>query len=116
MEEVVDVASVEWRPVRPDVARGVYGKTLLTDGIKIVLTRVAPGGKFSMHRDDYGHLFFFISGQGVVWIGEKRSEVRSGLAVRVAAGKAHAYQNTGTEDLTLISVNVSRGGAVELNR
>jgi len=26
--------------------------------------------------------------------------------VRVAAGEAHAYENTGAEDLTLISINV----------
>ena len=106
MCETIDTASLEWQPVRPDVAREVYGKTLLADGVKIVLTRVAPGGRFLSHRDDYGHLFYFLSGQGVVSVGEKQFEVRPGLAVRVAAGEAHAYENTGPEEMTLISVNL----------
>ena len=106
MGELVDVASLDWQPVRPDVARGVYGKTLLADGTKVVLTRVAPGGRFSTHRDDYGHLFYFLSGHGLAWLGERRFEVGPGTIVRVAAGEAHAYENTGAEDLTLISINV----------
>ena len=106
MGEVVDVASLEWQPVRPDVADGVYGKTLLADGIKVVLTRVTPGGKFSVHRDDYGHLFYFLSGQGLVSVDERQFEVQPGLVVQVAAGEAHAYKNTGRGDLMLISINV----------
>lgn len=44
---------------------------------------------------------------------EKQFQVRPGLAVRVAAGEAHAYENTGPTDLTLISINLpcSTGGA-----
>lgn len=106
MGETIDTASLEWQPVRPDVADRVYGKTLLADGVKVVLTRVAPGGRFSPHRDDYGHLFYFLSGQGVVSVGEKQFEVWPGLAVRVAAGEAHAYENTGPEDLILFSINL----------
>jgi mannose-6-phosphate isomerase-like protein (cupin superfamily) len=106
MGEVVDVASLEWRTVRPDVADGVYAKTLLTDGTKVVLTRVTPSGRFSVHQDDYGHLFYFLSGQGLVSVDERQFEIRPGSVVRVAAGEAHAYKNTGREDLMLISINV----------
>lgn len=63
---------LEWQPVRPDVARGVYGKTLLADGVKVVLTRLAPGARFSMHRDSYDHLFYFLGGEGLVWVEEKQ--------------------------------------------
>ena len=113
MGEIVDTVVLEWQPVRPDVVHGVYGKTLLADGVKVVLTRVAPGGRFSPHLDDYGHLFYFLSGRGVVSVEEKQFQVRPGLAVRVAAGEAHAYENTGPTDLTLISINLpcSTGGA-----
>jgi len=106
MGQIVDVTELEWQPVRPDAAHGVYGKTLLADGVKIVLTRVAPGGGFSMHRDDYGHLFYFLGGEGVVWVEGNRYPSRPGLLVRVAAGEPHAYENTGSEDLTLLSVNI----------
>jgi len=106
MGEIIDVTSLEWQPVRPDVAESVFGKTLLADGVKIVLTRVEPGGKFSVHRDDYDHLFYFFSGQGVVLVGERQFEARPGLVVRIEAGESHAYENTGTKDLVLLSVNL----------
>ena len=106
MGQIVDVAELEWQPVRPDVAREVVGKTLLADGVKIVLTRVVPGGGFSMHRDDYGHLFYFLGGEGIVRVGENQYPAHPGLVVRVAAGEPHAYENTGSVDLTLLSVNV----------
>lgn len=91
---------------KPDVARGVFGKTLLADGVKVVLTRVAPGGKFEMHRDDYGHLFYFLSGEGIVWVGEQQFAAHAGLVVQVSAGEDHAYENAGNEDLMLISLNI----------
>lgn len=106
MGKIVDVTSLEWQPVRPDVARGVYGKTLLADGVKVVLTRVASGGRFSAHRDNYGHLFYFLGGEGIVKVGEAQFEARPGIVVRVAAGETHAYENTGLAEMMLLSVNL----------
>ncbi len=106
MSHVADISALSWQPVRPEVARGVFGKTLLADGVKIVLTRVEPGGEFSLHRDDYGHLFYFLGGEGTCRVGPEEYKAGAGLVVRVTAGEAHAYANTGTEDLLLISVNI----------
>jgi hypothetical protein len=41
-----------------------------------------------------------------VRVGEEESRARPGLVVRVAAGEDHSYENRGTEELRLISVNV----------
>jgi|GEM_PF-153604 len=100
------MAETAWLPIRPDTAHGVYGKTILDGRIKVVLTRVAPGGAFAPHRDDYGHLFCFLSGEGTVTVGEQRLPIRPEMIVRVAAGEEHAYENTGPADLLLISLNV----------
>ncbi len=114
MSIVFDAGSLEWKPVRPDMTRGVYGKTLSTDGVKIVLTRVEPGGSVSRHIDDYGHLFYFLSGEGLIRLGQRQSRAREGTVVRVEEGEAHAYENTGTEDLTLISVNMPRAACLSM--
>ncbi len=106
MSEIFRTEALEWQPVRPDVTQGVYGKTLLDVGMKIVLTRVAPGGSFAPHRDPYGHLFYFLAGCGIVRVGDWETEAGPGLVVRVAPGELHSYENTGADDLTLISVNV----------
>jgi mannose-6-phosphate isomerase-like protein (cupin superfamily) len=106
MSEVFQVDELEWEPVRPAITHGVFGRTLLSDGVKAVLTRVAPGGKFSTHRDNYAHLFYFLSGEGTVTIGDKQFQARAGSAVRISAGETHAYENSGTQDLVLLSLNL----------
>ena len=110
MGEVFDIASLEWQAVRPDVAHGVLGRTLLADGVKLMLVHVTPGGKFEMHQDNYGHLFHFLSGEGRLWVQEGQFKVTPGLVARITAGEPHAYANTGNQDLVLISVNIPASG------
>jgi quercetin dioxygenase-like cupin family protein len=103
---VSDISTMEWRPVRPEVTQGVFGKTLLDEEVKAVLTRVEPGGKFRTHADKYAHLFYFLSGEGTVQAGEKSYEAKAGVSVQVAAGELHSYENTGTADMLLLSMNL----------
>jgi quercetin dioxygenase-like cupin family protein len=104
--DVFDAAAKEWEPVRPEITTGVFGKTLLEDKTKVVLTRVAPGGKFRSHRDKYGHLFYFLQGEGLVIVEGKGIVATEGVVVRVTPGEAHSYENSGKKDLILISMNV----------
>ncbi|HTZ18788.1 MAG TPA: cupin domain-containing protein [Dissulfurispiraceae bacterium] len=106
MSRVFDVNSTAWQPVRPDVAESVFGRTLLDGNVKTVLTRVAPGGKFKLHKDNYAHLFYFLSGEGVLKIGEERFDITPGLTASVNAGDLHGYENTGDSDLMLLSLNL----------
>ena len=106
MGELIATDSLEWQPVRPDLAQGVFGKSLLNDGVKVVLTRVVPGGRFSPHRDPYGHLFYVIAGEGLVRIGGSEQRLEAGLAVRIEPGEEHSYTNTGSADLMLLSLNL----------
>jgi len=102
-----------WRPVRPDVARGVVGRTLFEGEVKVTLIRVLPGGAFTSHRDAWGHLFCFLSGEGRVRVGESTLEAQTDVVVTVPPGEAHSYENTGGEDLVLLSLNLpGAGGAL----
>ncbi len=105
MSRYFEVDALEWQPVRPDDAQGVFAKTLLTEGVHMTLTRVAPGGGFYLHTDDYGHLFYFLAGTGIVKVGEEEFPVRQGTVVQVTAGASHSYVNMGAEELLLISAN-----------
>jgi quercetin dioxygenase-like cupin family protein len=107
MSSVFDVTSRDWQPVRPDVARGVFGKTLRDGKVKVVLTRVAPGGTFARHRDSYAHLFYFLSGEGTLWVDEQTFAARAGIVAQIEAGQEHAYTNTGSDDLVLLSLNIA---------
>jgi mannose-6-phosphate isomerase-like protein (cupin superfamily) len=108
MSRVFDLDAIVEQAVRPNITRAVFGKTLLDDQIKVVLTRVAPGGKFETHRDSYAHLFYFLSGQGRGWIGDQEFVARAGIVAQIDAGELHSYENTGDTDLVLISLNIPK--------
>lgn len=106
MSRVFDIASLEWQSVRPDVARGVFGKTLHEGKVKVVLTRVEPRGKFALHRDSYAHVFYFLSGEGRLEIDGQTFAARAGTVAHIDAGQEHAYENIGNDDLVLLSLNL----------
>ncbi len=106
MSKDFEIESVEWKPVRSDVAQGVFGKTILDEQVKVVVTRLIPGAKFVPHRDKYGHLLYFQSGEGYVRVGDKQIVARPGVVVRILPGEEHEYGNTGSNELTLLSLNL----------
>lgn len=106
MAEFLDDDSLPWQPVRPEITQGVSGKVLLAGPTRAVLTRVSPGGRFSAHRDAYAHLFYVLAGHGEVSAGDERQAVGPGSVVRIEAGEAHGYENTGESELLLISLNL----------
>ncbi len=106
MAKILEVAMLDWQTVRPDVAQGVLGKTLFDDKVKVVLTRLEPGAKFVPHRDSYGHVLYFQSGEGYVRVGDQQTKVRPGIVVHISAGEEHEYGNSGDQDLVLISLNI----------
>ena len=110
MSEIFDAADLAWQPVRPNITHDVFGKNLLDGKTKVVLTRVAPGGKFKTHRDNYAHLFYFLSGTGVVQVEEKKFDAHAGIVVQISAGQLHEYENVGADDLVLVSMNLPTDG------
>ena len=53
------------------------------------------------------HLFYFLNGEGLVWVEGKQFKATPGLVIQVSAGEQHAYENIGNQDLMLISVNIT---------
>jgi mannose-6-phosphate isomerase-like protein (cupin superfamily) len=99
---------LEWNPLRPDLTDHVLSHGLIPEGAtvqSVALTKVAPGGEFATHTDDYHHVFCFLRGEGKGWIGESSYDISSELIVRVTAGTPHGYRNTGSGDLLLITIN-----------
>jgi len=107
MSHLLDASALQWQPHRPDVAHGVFGKTILSGNVKVTLVRVVPGGAFTTHRDAWGHLFLFLGGEGRAVVGEQNFDVRAETVVTVPPGVAHSYENTGSSDLTLVSMNLT---------
>jgi len=106
MDHLFNLDALPWKTVRPDVTSGVSGKAMHDGHVKAVLTRVEPGGGFRVHTDAYAHVFYFLSGDGILWVGGDRTPARPGLVARIEAGVPHAYENTGSADLVLVSMNL----------
>lgn len=109
MAKSFNLADQPWRAIRPELTSGVSGKLLLDGAMKIVLTKVAPGGVFRPHRDSYGHLFHVLAGRGVATVEDRQYPLAEGIVVNVAAGELHGYENCTDKDLVLISVNLVVG-------
>ncbi|NHJ12332.1 MAG: cupin domain-containing protein [Candidatus Thorarchaeota archaeon] len=94
---------------RKSVTRGVLTHPLLPEGltnVRIILTRVSPGGESVPHRDDYHHVFYFIKGTGKGCIDETNYTIKSGTVVEIPAGALHSYQNTSNDTLEILVVNI----------
>ncbi len=106
MADFLHIDQMDWKPVRSGLTTGVTGKTLLEGPTKAVLTRVAPGGCFRPHGDPYAHLFHILVGQARVTAGSQTSILGPGSVVRIDAGEIHGYENVGTGELLLLSLNL----------
>jgi quercetin dioxygenase-like cupin family protein len=107
---VQDWSELPWESTRPDITIGVLGSRVIPKGAdvhSVTLTRVEPKGEFSIHADDYNHVFLFLKGKGEGWLGDESYEIKPGLIVRVPAGQSHGYRNTNDLDLILLTINYS---------
>jgi quercetin dioxygenase-like cupin family protein len=99
----------DWKPIRPGVTKGIVGKALLPKGTKdaeVTVTRVEPGGEFSLHHDPYHHVFYIFQGKGEVRLGENVYPIGPETIVEVPAGEVHAYRNKGDAEMILLTLNI----------
>lgn len=111
-----DLPEAAWPPLRPNQTRDVGACSLLPPGWlaeRVAIARVAPGGEFRPHRDDYHHVFWILSGEGELVLEERTVAVRAGRVAEVPAGTEHGYRNPGSEDLLLLTINARGGGREE---
>ncbi|MHA2363587.1 MAG: cupin domain-containing protein [Candidatus Hodarchaeales archaeon] len=108
-KKIFDLKELEWEPTRQNLTERVFGKSLIPfmqENIKIVLTKVEPGGTFSKHEDPYHHVFYFIKGQGQGWLGDKTYEIKPERVVVIPSGERHGYKNTAQDDMILLTINI----------
>ena len=57
---IYELGEKEWTITRQDLTKRIFGKSLIPEEwtqVKLVLTKVEPGGEFSLHKDSYHHVF-----------------------------------------------------------
>ncbi|MBD3158515.1 MAG: cupin domain-containing protein [Candidatus Lokiarchaeota archaeon] len=113
-KEIELVTKTDFEVVRDEITEGVVGFPLVTafsSGTKVTLTRVKPQGEFSEHRDDYHHVLYFISGNGVGWLEDEEYGIMPGRLVQIPKGTLHGYRNDSGETMTLLTINIPENEA-----
>jgi quercetin dioxygenase-like cupin family protein len=108
-KRVYHLEASDWKRIRQELTKGIVGKALVPKGTKdidVTVTRVEPGGEFSLHVDPYHHVFYIFQGEGEVLLGEDVHPLGPQTVVDVPAGEVHAYRNKGDMEMILLTLNI----------
>ncbi len=68
---------------------------------------LAPKTRFEPHtHPELEEYFYFLNGEGVMQVGDKKEKVGTGDLVIVPIGEVHSVENTGDETMTFIAAGV----------
>jgi quercetin dioxygenase-like cupin family protein len=108
-KKVYYLKASDWEPVRPGLTKGITGRRLAPKGTRdmdVTVTKVEPGGEFSLHQDPYHHVIYVVQGKGEASLGDEVYPIGPDTVVEIPAGEVHAYRNTGSTDVVLVTVNI----------
>ena len=63
---------------------------------------IAPGGQTPLHRHDWEHEVFILTGQGVLVSDDGEKDFGPGEVVFMPGGEEHCFRNTGAEPVTML--------------
>jgi quercetin dioxygenase-like cupin family protein len=110
MGRIYNPESETWRPIERRGADQVTSHVLLPlergGQTRLSLTRIAAGGTFGPHIDDYEHVFVVLRGAGEVMVGKERRSLAPGDVITTQVGEPHGLWATPNEELVLVSSNI----------
>jgi quercetin dioxygenase-like cupin family protein len=110
MGTVFDPQEKDWRTIERKGAEAVEGLELLPleEGgrTRLSLTRIAAGGTFGPHIDEYAHVFCVLEGRGEVMLGKERAEVGPGTVFTSDIREPHGIWAAADTPLMLVAANV----------
>jgi quercetin dioxygenase-like cupin family protein len=110
MGRIYDPDDESWLPVERRGAEQVTSHVLLPvergGRTRLSLTKIAAGGTFCPHVDDYEHVFVVLRGQGEVMVAKERRRIAAGDVVTTRVGEPHGLWATQDDELVLVTSNV----------
>jgi mannose-6-phosphate isomerase-like protein (cupin superfamily) len=103
-----------WKQVGHEAAQAVESQVIvpLEEGgrTQVAVTRIAAGGEYGTHVDDYSQVFCVVEGRGEGEVAGERTPLEPGVMLRTAAGEPHALRAGGDEALVVLTVNTYPAG------
>jgi quercetin dioxygenase-like cupin family protein len=110
MGEIYDPREQDWRTIERSGAVSVDGFELLPldrgGRTRLSLTRIAAGGTFGPHIDEYAHVFCVLEGRGEVMLGKQRGKVEPGMVFTSEIREPHGIWAAEDTELVLVAANV----------
>jgi quercetin dioxygenase-like cupin family protein len=72
---------------------------------QVSATRIAAGGSYDLHVDDYAQVFCVLDGQGEAEVGGERTRLEPGVILRTNAGEPHGLWAAADRPLVVLTVN-----------
>ena len=105
---------VAWKQVGHEAARAVESQVIvpLDEGgrSEVAVTRIAPGGEYGTHVDDYSQVFCVVEGRGEGEVADERTPLAPGVMLKTAAGEPHALHAADDVALVVLVVNTYPAG------
>lgn len=94
-------------------AMGVKIRWVITEdmGAKNFVMRhfeITPKGFTPLHKHEWEHEVFVLSGKGAVTGGDENKELKQGDVIFIPGNEIHQFKNTGNEPLTLLCLIPSK--------
>lgn len=104
-----NVGDVPWTPltglfIQKAGYKVVVDSDFTNGAYSIELTTVGPGGASPPHVEPHAHVFYVLSGEGEVTVGEETTRVWPGSVSPIAAGVRHSFRNVGDSDLEMLVI------------
>jgi quercetin dioxygenase-like cupin family protein len=100
----------DWRTIERSGAEAVEGLELLPleqgGRTRLSLTRIAAGGTFGPHIDEYAHVFCVLEGRGEIMLGKQRAAVEPGMVFTSDIREPHGIWAAAETPLVLVAANV----------
>jgi quercetin dioxygenase-like cupin family protein len=104
-----ELAEAVWKPVERQGARAVETHVLvsLEEGgrTQVAVTRIAAGGVYGVHVDDYAQLFCVLEGRGEAEVAGEQTPLEPGVFLRTQAGEPHGLWAAADQPLLVLAVN-----------
>ena len=109
MGQSYELGDVEWKEVDREGTQGVALHVVvpLEEGgrTQVSLTRIAKGGSYDVHTDDYSQVFCVLDGQGEGEVDGRRTRLEPGVIMRTDAGDPHGLWAAADRPLVVLTAN-----------
>jgi quercetin dioxygenase-like cupin family protein len=114
MGDTYELAEADFKEVGRDGTQGVEIHLLVPpeEGARtqVSVTRIAAGGSYDLHVDEYAQVFCVLDGGGEAEVGGERTRLEPGVILRTNAGDPHGLWAAADRPLVVLTVNTYPAG------